>query len=694
VKQIKYVLAAVIVVIFLGGGFYVSNYFTERANKAEEIRKSEEALKQKVQELCKAGLELDWTKDYKAALSKFREADKLSPGNKEIAGYLNMITALIKLEEASVKVLPKEEPSVKVLPKEEPSVKVPTKEELALKERKEKELQETRMRKSAQRREQELRQNPQEFYNAARKLYRAKDYEAALSKFQEVQGVVPGYGKTAYFIKKISKVIERNETAKKAQKARKKKKALTGKVNELQKTALKLYRAKEYEAALGKFREIQNIAPGSSKADYFTKKIFAITKARGRAAEAREERERKKVAKEKARELYKSALKLYRAKDYEAALVKFQEMQTHAPGSLKAGYFIKRIRKIIERNKRAEEARSAREAGKAVQRKIKDLYKAGRALYWDKDYEAALEKFREVENMAPGYMQAASLIKKMPAMIEREERIKKAWPLYKEARDLYYAKDYEASLAKFREVDSTAPGYWSTSRYLKQIPINIKWRRKGKVREKQKIVPVTEKTTDYEREEKLARGRDRARAVLKDIEAKQAEKEENAQFSKVISEIDKLFMLAKEAEKRQDYEMVAEFYEKILALTYSDKKIRAAINDQKVRWAQEVRKRRKQGEPRSGSPEESKPVVAGTGAVAQKEERAVEAAAEREEAVAELAVSREASAPEPEERYFTLDLNQRISAGEYLVQQGESLLEEENFEEAYEAFTKAIEVMD
>ena len=645
-KQTKYALIAVVVFIFLGSIFLLVKQ-NAQVRRAEEVRKSEGALKQKTQELYEAALELYRAKDYNAALAKFQEVNKLSPGNEQIIDFIDMIAALIKMEEAFAK----------VPPKEEPSVKVPPKEELALKEQKEKELQEARMRELAQRREQELRENPREFYNAALTLYRAKDYEAALSKFQELQGIVPGYKKNAYLIKKIPQIIKRNETAKKAQEAKEAKIALTQKANELYKAALKFYRAKDYEAALDKFREMQTHAPGSWKADHFVKKTSAIIKARGRAAKAREDRERKRVAKNKAKELYKSALELYRAKDYDAALAKFREITVNTPGYGKTIYYIKNISEIREHNEAAKKAQEAREAKAALTLKADELYKSARELYWAKDYNVALAKFREVQGVAPGYRKTSEYLDKMPGLIKRQEKAPKV------------------------------------RRDIKPCAV-------GTVR-------------DFELEDKLAKRYDEAQKALSEFEIKRTDIEKKELLSRIILEIDKLLRLAKEAEKKQNYEMAAEFCEKILALT-SEKKMRRIINDQKERWAQEARKALRKKEARADSPAEMKRVAAGTTAVAQKEERAIEAAAEHEEVAAEVTVSREAATPEPatpepatpeaaspeaatpepEELYFTLDFSQRIAAGEYLMQQGEMLLEEKKFKEAYHAFSKAIEVMD
>ena len=701
-KQIKYVLAAGILLVFLGGGFYAASYFKKQVIKAEEARKSEEAVTQEIQELYNAGLNLYRTKDYKAALSKFQEAGKLSPGNEQIIDYIDMIAALIKMEEVFAK----------APPKKEPSVKVPTREKLALKEQKEKELQEARMRELAQRREQELRQNPQEFYNAARKLYQAKDYEAALSKFRELQDVVPGYRKTAYFIKEIPQIIRRNEIAKNAQEAKERKKALGKKVNELQKTGLKLYRAREYEAALGKFREIQNIAPGNSKADHFIKKISATIRAGERAAKAKEERERKRAAEKKAGEFYKTAIALYRARNYETALSSFREITVNTPGYGKTAYYIKHISEIIERNEAAIKAQEAREAKAALTRKAKELYKSALKLYKAKDYNAALAKFREITVNTPGYGKTIYYIKNISEIREHNEAAKKAQEareakaaltlkakeLYESARELYWAGDYNAALAKFREVQGVAPGYRKTSEYLREMPGLIKRQEKApKVR--RDIKPCAVGTVrDFELEDKLAKRYDAAQKALGEFEIKRTDIEKRELLSRIILEIDKLLELAKEAEKKQNYEMAAEFCEKILVLT-SEKKMRRIINDQKERWAQEARKAHRKKEARADSPAKTKRVAAGTKAVAQKEERDVEAAAEHEEVAAEAAVSPEPATPEPatpetEERYFTLDFSQRIAAGEYLMQQGEKLLEEKKFKEAYQAFSKAIEVMD
>ena len=81
-KQTKYALIAVVVFIFLGSIFLLVKQ-NAQVRRAEEVRKSEGALKQKTQELYEAALELYRAKDYNAALAKFQEVNKLSPGNEQ-----------------------------------------------------------------------------------------------------------------------------------------------------------------------------------------------------------------------------------------------------------------------------------------------------------------------------------------------------------------------------------------------------------------------------------------------------------------------------------------------------------------------------------------------------------------------------------------------------------------------------------
>ncbi|MCF7907593.1 MAG: hypothetical protein K9L86_01790 [Candidatus Omnitrophica bacterium] len=154
--------------------YYLKNIprlLEEQVNQKEAAveakRKKDEQLKAK--NLYSAAVSLYREKQYEAAYAKFQKLAAFSPGYSNSDSYLAKIPGLIESDK--------------------------------------------RIKRAKEARERELAIDAQtkDYYNVAISLYKVKKYKEALTKFQEVQKLMPGYRETTYYLNKIPEIIKRHE---------------------------------------------------------------------------------------------------------------------------------------------------------------------------------------------------------------------------------------------------------------------------------------------------------------------------------------------------------------------------------------------------------------------------------------------------------------------------------------------------
>ena len=350
----------------------------------------------------------------------------------------------------------------------------------------------------------------------------------------------------------------------KTSRGEKKDKDLELKSDGIYREALGLYKAKKYAEAKDKFRELDLINPGyQSTATYLSRidrDIHAASAQQEKLAKKQQERQQKsdeqaslkeeesqnkKLSKnqdelkrkidQQAETTYQEGQALYSEKKYEEARGKFEEVRMISPDYKSTMMYLKKIdlnidttltqkQKAIEedelRQKKAKELaqiKADEEIKKKKDEHLDFIYREAMALFLDKKYEEARQKFSEVKTMNADYKLTLAYLGKIDQAIEtdltlreksrqqeeirqkkaqefskakaeeekqaelarqKQEILKKleieAEAVYSEAIRLYKDKQYEESRLKFEEVEKIKPDYKSTALYLAQLERDIK----------------------------------------------------------------------------------------------------------------------------------------------------------------------------------------------------------------------------
>jgi Flp pilus assembly secretin CpaC len=216
--------------------------------KVEEIKRQEEAKEnQKLLEPYHLAVALVHQKRYEEAYVKFQEFQKIKPGYGKTEYYLEMLPKVIAQEkQAKESIEQKKKKEVKPVPKDqtinkEREVQRLKQEELAKKQRelteKQKEeaekikLENERKIQEAKQKEAELKAKTDDVYQLALALYKEKRYAEAYAKFQEVQTMISGYGRTNYYLNSIPALIEKEKQAEEKRLEKKRKKEIDRMLN-------------------------------------------------------------------------------------------------------------------------------------------------------------------------------------------------------------------------------------------------------------------------------------------------------------------------------------------------------------------------------------------------------------------------------------------------------------------------------
>ncbi len=240
-------------------------------------------------------------------------------------------------------------------------------EELARK----KEEKERQRRLEAEQKEKERRLNEQAkvFYEEAISLYKSKNYEQAQVKFEQASQIVPHYLKTDYYLHRIPEDIQRE----KEQRLKEQAESIYGQ-------AYSLYKDKQFNQALEKFKEVKSILPDYKKTGYYLNRIP------------------KDIQKEKKRQELKRQRELKKQQEAE-----------------------KRRQEKLEREREAKKELERKEQQRQLREKIQSLNKEGKNLYRNKNYDKAIAKFKEALKLDPENKYALKYLELIPKRIEEEK---------------------------------------------------------------------------------------------------------------------------------------------------------------------------------------------------------------------------------------------------------------------------------
>lgn len=200
------------------------------------------------------------------------------------------------------------------------------------------------------------------------------------------------------------------------------KKAAQVKAKQLYSSAVSLYRDKRYQEAYAKFQELDSFSPDYARSSYYLVKIPELISAAENKRKSEQELTVKRETELKAKQLYSSAVSLYKEKQYERAYAEFQKLDNLMPGYQRTGSYLTRIPELIQQQQSIKRAKEAREKEAAIKGQVKDAYQTAISLYKAKSYPAAYDKFSQVQSLIPGYRETAYYLNKIPKLLEKKRK--------------------------------------------------------------------------------------------------------------------------------------------------------------------------------------------------------------------------------------------------------------------------------
>lgn len=268
---------------------------------------------------------------------------------------------------------------------------------------------------------------------------------------------------------------------------------------------------------------------------------------------------------EKAREYYERAMRLYDEGKYEEAqdfwrkavkITEHPEMKDYINESVRKGKNLESAFKNQEQERiRRLESERGYSAGE-----VEKVYQTAVSLYRQKKYLAAKDEFEKVDEMFPDHKATRSYLMLIARDIEKDQedliekkvkeeaaalkKEKEDWKnsletkekeqdikskeqaevAYRDAVELFNAKDYSAAREKFQNVDWVLPDYKETARYLAKIDVAL--------RSKEKDIEDKERKRRLEEEDQARR----AQREQEEREAKRKRQENEEQLKRVNDE--------------------------------------------------------------------------------------------------------------------------------------------------------------
>ncbi|MCK5259762.1 MAG: hypothetical protein KAJ70_01750 [Candidatus Omnitrophica bacterium] len=269
-------------------------------------------------------------------------------------------------------------------------------------------------------------------YEEALRYYKAGWFEQSKETLEEVDAMWPGYKSTEKYLARVDSAIRKN---------RRLRRESEDEIVARQKWQEKLARQKKdaQQRHLRKSEEQKRIKE-------LKKETLARQEEKERLKGAMEEieREHQKRAQKKARALYRTALKYYKAGGFEKAKIAFIDVEKTSPGYRSTIKYLARLDDDI---------------------KDESLAMGKRAVQSQGGYADASD-FPMLEKNGDKFVERAS--QERQKEFSRDAEVK-----YREALALYKAKEFIRAKLKFIEVESLSPGYKSTLDYLGRIDKDI-----------------------------------------------------------------------------------------------------------------------------------------------------------------------------------------------------------------------------
>lgn len=504
-------------------------------SRLERLKEKEEEgrLRKEADILYKSALILCKKKLYSECRKKFLEVEKLAPGYKSTAKYIERLNWLDKGSldsiDASDKEVEVKSPVDDKKPIDDNKIVVEELEYQASKERmkvasevaaasqltamENQTEEELYIRKEEEKRNKMFLSQAEEKYKEAIRLYKSDNFIDAKIKFIQVEAIVPGYQDTPDYLYNIDADIERNQ-------------------------------------------------------EKLRKNRIMSKEAKAKASEPKKEEKGTEISakrfEQEAREMYQRAVKLYKEKQYELARVKFMEIDQLIPGYKKTDKYISKIDRAIEKNIKKNELNDrSQDVEKSKKSEIKE--------------KQALKKSREMSRDDQRSDQLSGQMKQETSKIKENEKAaaqilnKQAEDAYARAVKLYKKKEYESARFQFVKVVDFVPDFKRSTKYISKID-NIIAREEAKAQQ-QKIKADKEpaRKLDWEKE-----GNKKVSKIKKDLS--RIEKIESKKNKKV------------EKQLRREDALLAKKQSKLQSLDESEEKEAVRIENKKNNLLKEIEK--------------------------------------------------------------------------------------------------------
>ena len=258
----------------------------------------------------------------------------------------------------------------------------------------------------------------------AKSFFDQKQYDEAISKYEEASGIKPEEQEPKDEINKIRTLMADEEKAAQIEADYKKfmdeGKALRGN--------------SDWTAAITSFEKALEVKPGDADAQKEIDEINAIVAEEQEAAAKEAE----------FNELVKKGDEKLNAKDYTSAKMNYQKALE-----------IKADQAIEDKIKEIDELIAAENSEAELQAKYDAKMSEANSLYTSNDYKAALEKYEEASSIKPDEQEPKDKILELKEKIEDDEKAaaeeEQFNNLVTEADNAYAAKDYDLALAQYKE---------------------------------------------------------------------------------------------------------------------------------------------------------------------------------------------------------------------------------------------------
>lgn len=313
-----------------------------------------------------------------------------------------------------------------------------------------------------------------------------------------------------------------------------------------------LWKEQDYKACQPLLDRILELDEGNQKA----KRLLADLSER---IVKREKEERL----EKQARLYEQAKRLYDDGRFQGAALIFEEaiaVDENLKYAPLARDYINRCQKAIQEEERRQS-----------QAKIDFLLNQANNLYNQEEYTQAKPLYQEILELDPKNSTVLKQIKLISEKMKEGQRRQleaKAQPIYEQALRLHLAKDYPASLEKFKEIKSILPDYKKTEYYLKHIPEDIQRERQRQELERQRQL---RKQQEFERKQQEQLEKERQKQLA--LEKKEQERKQREEHSRLEKEKKQKERLEKERLRKSKLarkEKIDSFYKEATSLYNQD----------------------------------------------------------------------------------------------------------------------------